>query len=462
MKILYYDCFCGISGDMHLAALLDLGVDEAYVRQELAKLELGDEYTLSIERAMKKGITGTQVKVHLQAEADEIGQQSAPGHGHHLHHGPDHHHHHDDDPHEHDHHHDHSEHGHDHHHEQEAHHHHGPSSTAGEEQRSHVHRNLYDIEQIINGSRLSERVKALSCQMFRKIAAAEAKVHGKTVEEVHFHEVGATDSIVDMVGAAIALDYLQVDKILASTVQVGGGFVKCAHGVMPVPAPATAELLQEIPVKSGIVPFETTTPTGAAILAANVDQFNDKIDFVIEKTGYGIGHRDMDIPNVLRVYLGRDDSRNTVKTGQWIWETNLDDMSPEQYGYVEERLFAAGALDVWKSPIVMKKGRLATTLSVLAEAADEQAVLDLLLQETTALGVRKYPVEKIMLDRKFVILDTCYGPISVKQAYYGEKLVKYKPEYEDCRRSAAAHAVPLAFVYREVAKLMEENGYAGK
>ncbi|SHJ33623.1 nickel pincer cofactor biosynthesis protein LarC [Propionispora hippei] len=462
MRILYYDCFCGISGDMNLAALLDLGVDEAYVRQELAKLELGGEYVLAVDRAMKQGITGTQVKVHLTAEpeTDETGDRHShnQGHGdHHRHH--DHHHHHPgSDQHEHGHEHEH------HHHEQEehAHHHHVLSAVAGEASRPHVHRNLYDIEQIINNSRLPERVKALSCRMFRKIAAAEAKVHGKTVEEVHFHEVGATDSIVDMVGAAIALDYLQVDKILASTVQVGGGFVKCAHGVMPVPAPATAELLQGIPVKSGLVPFETTTPTGAAVLAANVDQFTDEMNFVIEKTGYGIGHRDMNIPNVLRVYLGRDDSRSAVKTGQWIWETNLDDMSPEQYGYVEERLFAAGALDVWKSPIVMKKGRLATTLSVLAEAASEQAVLDLLLQETTALGVRKYQVEKIMLDREFVTLDTCYGQISVKKAYYGGKLVKYKPEYEDCRRCAAAHDVPLALVYREVAKLMEEKGYVGK
>lgn len=241
MKILYYDCFCGISGDMNLAALVDLGVPGEYLLQELSKINLNSEYEIRIEKSAKLGITGTRVDVILKD----------------------------------------NNHNHEHH-----------------------HRSLKDIEKIINSSNLSDKVKKLSLDMFMKVAEAEAKVHGKDLYEVHFHEVGAVDSIVDMVGAAICLDYLKVDRIIASPVQVGGGFVKCAHGLMPVPAPATAEILKNIPINTGIVQFETTTPTGAAILAANVHEFTPKVDFSIKKIGYGIGHRDLEIPNVLRVYLG--------------------------------------------------------------------------------------------------------------------------------------------------------------
>ncbi|MCE5287094.1 MAG: DUF111 family protein [Pelosinus sp.] len=265
MKILYYDCFAGISGDMNLAALLDLGVDEAYVRQELSKLNLDDEYDLKIMRANKKGISGTRVDVELKhVHKHEAGHQ----HDHTSPHGS-----HETE----------TEHTHTHHHE---------------------HRNLQDIESIISSSSLSDMVKKISLDIFMKVAEAEAKVHGKPLNEVHFHEVGAVDSIVDIVAAAVCLDYLKVDKIMASTIQLGGGFVKCAHGIIPVPAPATTQILLGIPVKTGIVPFETTTPTGAAILAANVEAFTDTMNFSIEKIGYGIGHRELEIPNVLRVYLG--------------------------------------------------------------------------------------------------------------------------------------------------------------
>ena len=257
MKVLYYDCFCGISGDMNLAALLDLGVKKEYLLNELSKLNLQAEYELIIEKKLKKGIQGTQVRVELQEALKET-------------HGVD-------------------EHGHQHHHSR---HHH------------HEHRNLKDIEDFIQASDLSLPVKEKSLHMFRIVAEAEAAVHGKSLYEVHFHEVGAVDSMVDMVGAAICLDYLQVDTIMSSTVQVGGGFVECAHGIIPVPAPATVEILKNIPIKSGIVAFETTTPTGAAILAANVSNFSDQIGMTIERIGYGIGHRELSIPNVLRVYLG--------------------------------------------------------------------------------------------------------------------------------------------------------------
>ncbi|MBV7274719.1 nickel pincer cofactor biosynthesis protein LarC [Clostridium sp. PL3] len=245
MRILYYDCFAGISGDMNLGAMLDVGVDNNYLIEELSKLNLDDEFEIKIGKELRKGIEGTKIEVVLK-------------------------------------------------HDDEDHHHH-----------HHDHRNLKNIENIISSSELNDNVKKISLSMFRKIAEAEAKIHGKTLYEVHFHEVGAVDSIVDVVGAAICLDYLKVDKVVASSIELGGGFVKCAHGVIPIPAPATVEILKGVPVRLGKVPFETTTPTGAAILVSSVNEFSDTKEFIIEKTGYGIGERDLEIPNVLRVYLGK-------------------------------------------------------------------------------------------------------------------------------------------------------------
>lgn len=408
MKVLYYDCFCGISGDMNLAALIDLGVPKDYLLGELAKLRLDSEYELKTERSAKHGITGTRVDVILKDE-----------HTHHHAH----------------------EHQHEHNHE---HHHH--------------HRNLKDIEEIISSSSLSDKVKKLSLNMFMKIAEAEAKVHGKALYEIHFHEVGAVDSIVDMIGAAICLDFLKVDKIISSPVQVGGGFVKCAHGIMPVPAPATVEILRNIPMKSGIVSFETTTPTGAAILAANADGFTETMDLSVEKIGYGIGHRDLEIPNILRVYLGYEEKKSEVEE-QYILETNIDDMNPELYGYIEEKLFAQGALDVYKTAITMKKGRAATKLSVLVDEKQESAVLEVLFKETTSIGVRKYKVEKIMLKRDFEEIETKYGNITVKNAYYQGEKIKYKPEYEDCKRIANEKNIPIDRVYKEVFKRIEAKDF---
>lgn len=283
MRILYYDCFSGISGDMNLGAMIDLGVDKDYLITELSKLNLEGEYKIEVRRDSRKGIEGTKVDVILKDDHEE-----------HNHiHGEDHQH-----SHEHNH-----EHSHAHSNDHEHHHH-------CHEYNHHIHRNLKDIENIINTSSLSDNVKKLSLNMFMKVAEAEAKVHGKPLYQVHFHEVGAVDSIVDIVGAAICLDYLKLDKIMASSIELGGGFVKCAHGLIPVPAPATVEILKGIPVKAGIVPFETTTPTGAAILAANVEEFTDMKEFTIEKIGYGVGGRDTDIPNVLRVYLAKKKVKN--------------------------------------------------------------------------------------------------------------------------------------------------------
>ncbi len=273
MNVLYYDCFCGISGDMNMGALLDLGVDEGYLRRELSKLNLNAEYELQIRKENKKGISGTRVNVILNTDV-------AHKHDHHKQH-----------------------------HQAKA-----PDDMNSEQAHTHhVHRNLADVEAIITSSQLSPSIKQVSLAIFKKIAEAEAKVHGKPLQEVHFHEVGATDSIIDIVGAAVCLAYLKVDTIMASTIQLGGGFVKCEHGIIPVPAPATVEILKGIPVKSGIVPFETTTPTGAAILSAQVTEFTDKLDFSIEKIGYGIGHSDFEIPNVLRIYLGHVENSEQQK-----------------------------------------------------------------------------------------------------------------------------------------------------
>ncbi|PJI06925.1 MULTISPECIES: nickel pincer cofactor biosynthesis protein LarC [Clostridium] len=398
MKVLYYDCFCGISGDMNLAALIDLGVPKEYLIEELSKLNLNSEYEIKIESSIKLGITGTRVDVTLKNNVHE--------------------------------------------HNHEEHHHHS---------HEHHHRNLKNIEEIINSSNLSDKVKELSLDIFMKVAEAEAKVHGKDLYEVHFHEVGAIDSIVDIVGAAICLDCLKVDKVIASPVQVGGGFINCAHGIMPVPAPATAEILKNIPMNTGIVQFETTTPTGAAILAANAEEFTKNIDFKVQKIAYGIGHRDLEIPNVLRVYLGEKES-NRKNEEQYILETNIDDMNPELYGYVEEKLFEAGALDVLKIPVYMKKGRPGIKLSVLINPEKEEDILNIIFKETTSLGVRKLKVEKIMLDREFSKVKTEYGDITVKKAYYKGKLLKYKPEYEECKTIAEEKNVPIDKIYKAVYK----------
>ncbi len=418
MKILYYDCFCGISGDMNLGALLDLGLDEVHLRCELEKLGLEDEYELQIRRDQKQGIGGVRVDVVLTEDGGA---------------------------------------GHKHDHET-AHPHIGETGGSHEHHHHHhnEHRTFRDIEQLIGSSALSPAVKEHSRKIFRKIAEAEGKVHQKDLYEVHFHEVGAVDSIVDIVGAAIAMDYFKADQIICSTVQLGGGFVHCAHGTIPVPAPATVEILQGIPVKAGIVPFETTTPTGAAILAASVSEFTDQPSFVIDRTGYGIGHRDLEIPNVLRVYLGHTEE-GIRQQDNYMLETNIDDMNPEFYGYVEERLFAKGALDVFKTPICMKKGRAATKLSVLAAEDAVEQLADVIFYETTSLGIRKYRIEKLMLDRKFEEISTIYGDVTVKNAYHHGECIKYKPEYEDCRRLATEKQLPLEQIYQEVYKVIEAN-----
>ena len=442
MKVLYYDCFAGISGDMHLGALIDAGVDPDHLVKELEKLPLKG-FRLNIERDHRCGIEGTRVDVVLE--------------------GKDHHHHEHDRGHSHDnrHNHDHS-HGHDHSHSHGHDHNHGHSHS--HESGHHEHRNLHDIEQIISKSTLHEAVKMRAMKMFMLIAKAESKIHGVPVDKIHFHEVGAVDSIVDVTGAAICIEYLKPDLILSSAVELGGGTVRCAHGIMPVPAPATAEILKDVPVKLGSTPHEATTPTGAAILKANVIEFTDQVRFSPEITAYGIGQRDTEFPNVLRVYLGekKKDTVISEKTGEkslkevpyfsnhYMIECNIDDMNPEWYDFVMQKLFSQGADDVFIVPIIQKKNRPAAMLCVLCAGKLRQELTETLLLETTTLGVRSYHVEKQMLRREIETFETSLGEVRIKKAWYKDRLLKWKPEYDDCRKLANKHNLTLQVIYRTV------------
>jgi uncharacterized protein (TIGR00299 family) protein len=393
MKILYYDCFSGISGDMHLGAMIDLGVEKEYLLSQLQNLNLKG-YEIRISTDERKGISGTRVDVLIKHKSV----------------------------------------------------------------KNHHHRNLADIRKIINESSLSLPVRERSLKMFTRLAEAEAKVHGKTIEEVHFHEVGAIDSIVDIVGAAICIEYLKPDRIMASEIELGTGMTRCEHGTFPVPAPATAEILAGIPVRSGGARFETTTPTGALILACNVDEFAPMDGLKIKKTAYGIGQKDLEIPNVLRVYLAEGKTSGTTDNVKaWVIECNIDDMNPEMYGYVMDTLFELGADDVFITPIIMKKARPASKLSILCPPEKREPLTEALLTQTTSLGVRSYEVDKTMLKREFSRLKTRYGEVTIKTAVYRGKKLKSKPEYEDCVRLAREHGIPVQQIYQEISGLVNKD-----
>jgi pyridinium-3,5-bisthiocarboxylic acid mononucleotide nickel chelatase len=388
MRILYYDCFAGISGDMNLGALLDLGVEAAHLESELLKLNIKG-FHLDITKDMRRGISGTKATVVV------------------------------DDP---------------------------------ENER---HRHLRHIEEIINNSTLSDKVKTTSLKIFNLIAVAESSVHQIAIEKVHFHEVGALDSIADIVGAAICLEYLNVDKVISSPIQLGGGTVKCAHGVLPVPAPATALIVKNIPVKLGLVQHEATTPTGAAILAATVDEFTSELSYQITKIAYGIGHRDVsEVANVLRVYLSDTvTAASDMKEETAIMvECNIDDMNPERYEFIMEQLFEAGAADAWLTPIIMKKLRPANQLSVLCTPEKLHAVKGIIFAHSTTIGLRESPVKKSMLSRIEKTVATKYGSVTVKQSMFDGKILRSKPEYEMCKSIAKQNNISIEDVEREVIK----------
>ncbi|MFB6341046.1 nickel pincer cofactor biosynthesis protein LarC [Saccharicrinis sp. FJH62] len=393
MKILYYDCFAGISGDMNLGALIDLGVNPDYLRQELQKLNI-DGFQLKTEKAARRGINGTLATIIIENPENE------------------------------------------------------------------KHRHLRHIEEIVNSSTLSDQVKKTALNIFNRIAVAEAKVHDIDIQKVHFHEVGALDSIADIVGAAICLDYLKVDKVLSSPVQLGGGTVKCAHGIMPVPAPATALIVENIPVRTGLVQHEATTPTGAAILAATVDEFTNNIEFPISKTAYGIGQRDVsEVANVLRVYLleSSQPDKDVKSENATVLECNIDDMKPEHFEFLMDILLDKGASDVWFTPIVMKKSRPAQMISVLCVPDKAKILKEVLFKHSTTLGIREQHIQKHLLTRDEQIVTTEYGDVHIKLSYYGGKVLHSKPEFEDCKLLAVQNNVSVSDIEKAALNALQNE-----
>jgi hypothetical protein len=443
MKILYLDIFSGISGDMFIGALLDLGVDAHRFEHELEKLKL-EGYHLHVARREKSGISGVKFDVHLAHEHE--------------------HHHEHDHNHAHPHHHHGHEHGHAHSHEDEHEH----------EHHHEENRTFAEIKGLITHSALSDWVKAKSIAIFQRIADAEGKIHGKPPEEVHFHEVGAVDSIVDVVGACIALEMLGKPRVLAAPVVEGFGWINCAHGRFPIPAPATLAILgaRGAAITQCDEPHELVTPTGAALLAELVENFGPMQGLVAEKIGFGLGTRDNKTrPNVLRAVLGTESEVHPPSPGSgatssakskvptdWetdtiaVLETNLDDISGEVLGNFVELALGAGALDVFHTPIQMKKNRPAVLLTVLCAEADADKFSALMLRETSAFGVRRHMAERRKLRREFVTVNTPFGEVTVKLGKLEGKIVQAAPEFESCRKVAGEAKVPIKQVYEAALK----------
>ena len=324
-----------------------------------------------------------------------------------------------------------------------------------------AHRHLDQILRMIDHGRLTDRQKDLARRIFVRLAQAEAKVHGIAVEKVHFHEIGAADSIADVVASAVGWDLLGVERVVASAVPTGTGRVEIEHGILSIPAPATAELLTGIPLAESSVPCELTTPTGAAILATLADSFGPMPSIVIERIGYGAGQRDLkEQPNVLRLFVGEAvEGRGGEQV--WVLETNLDDISGELIGYCTTRLWQAGALDVFTTAIQMKKNRPGVKLSVLCRAGDTDAIEAILFEETTTLGVRRWPVSRSVLVRRSHRVQTEWGPIEGKLGWLGGGSPRFAPEFESCRRVASEHGVPLRAVYEAAQKAFDPEEVDG-
>ncbi|MDR1956398.1 MAG: nickel pincer cofactor biosynthesis protein LarC [Treponema sp.] len=401
MRTVHFDCFAGISGDMTLGALVDLGVDPELLQQELDKLGVSG-WKLRFQRDQRGGISGTRGVVELLPQTAQ---------GTHDHHQGEH---------------------------------------AG-------HTSWKEIRHLIAHSSISAGAKQRALAIFGRIAEAEAQVHGRPVDAVAFHEVGALDSIIDIVGTAIGLDMLQPDRITCGEIELGGGTVTCAHGVLPVPAPATLLLVRGLPVKTGGFTQEMTTPTGAAILAASVDEFVSSQRFTEIRTGYGIGTRTLDKPNVLRLSLREEAALEQEGPGPWkiedliLLETNIDDMTGEALGFLMERLFEAGALDVTFTPCMMKKSRPGTRVSVLAAPAPLDSLRRTLFQESSAIGFRETQVRRLSLEREESLVAGAYGEIRRKTVFFEGKALRSKIEYEDRARIARARGIALEATERLIA-----------
>lgn len=376
MKIAYFDCLSGISGNMTIGALLACGLDEATLRAGLAQLHLPG-WELHVEHVNRLGIAAVHVDVN-----------------------------------------------------------------SGEH---HPHRHLGDILGLIDASDLSMRVKEMGGRIFTRLAEAEAVVHGTTPDHVHFHEVGAVDAIVDIIGAAIGLEALGIDRVIGSPLPLGRGWVTCAHGIFPIPAPATAELVRGVPIAETDIEAELVTPTGAAMITTLAESFGPIPAMTLQAVGYGAGTRELPRPNVLRLFIGETTTAATTDTVVGL-ETNLDDVPGETLGYLMDRLFAVGALDVFYTPIMMKKNRPAVMVQVLCAPPGEAACTDILFRETTTLGIRRTIYDRTILPRETQTVETPFGPIRVKLSTWHDH-VRREPEYEDCRRAAETHDIPLHDVY---------------
>jgi uncharacterized protein (TIGR00299 family) protein len=444
MRVAYLDCFSGVSGDMMLGALLHAGVDLDLFRQTIAAL--GVDAQIKVETVNRSGISSTRVRV-LTAEGEQ------------------------DDAHvvldEHSHSRSEDAHAHAHSHSNE-HSHHGTKTEKGEKQHTHhdhqhAHehgRSLKEIHELISRAPIDSAARAIALRAFRLLGEAEAKIHNIPVEQIHFHEVGAVDTIVDIVCAAAGCASLGVSRWVCSPLNVGGGTVKCAHGIFPVPAPATTELLKGAPVYSSGVQAELVTPTGAAILRALGVEFAAMPAMTIEHTGYGAGARDLPgLANVVRITVGEavQKEQSADREVVTVIETAVDDLTPQLVGYVMEQALAAGALDVMVTPVLMKKNRPGHLLTVLCEREKANGLCNLLLRETTTLGVRLREERRQCLQRKFAIVSTSWGEVRMKLAYLNGELTNCSPEFEDCRRIAERHKIPLKIVMQEVVRLYREE-----
>ncbi len=444
MKIAYLDCFSGISGDMFLGALVEAGVPPRLLEETVAALDVAAR--LEIHRVDRSGISATKVDVFVGGEKDLPREEywakqdqdkvaHAPSRGH--------------------------EHAHQHHHHEHAHSH----------KHDHPHRGLNEIRQIIAKTSISETAKTRAVSIFEALADAETKVHNSTRDAIHFHEVGAVDAIVDIVCAAVGSEALGVDEWVCSPLNVGAGTVQCQHGEFPIPAPAVVELLKDAPVFSSGIQAELVTPTGAAIVKVLAKRFEPIPGMKIEKIGYGAGSRDLKgHANVVRILLGQSGPATHAAEGEpagigaqretiVVLEANLDDLNPQVFGYVMDRLLAEGALDVFGVPVQMKKNRPGTLLTVLCKPEHASKLTKLIFTETTTLGVRMREERRATLVRRSVTVQTKWGEVRLKVANLNGTVANYAPEYEDCRRIAESHRIPLKQVMQEATRLyLEQNG----
>jgi uncharacterized protein (TIGR00299 family) protein len=449
MRIAYLECFSGISGDMFLGALVDSGVSPRVLEETVAAL--GVRAKLEFSRVVRSGISAAKVDVWVDGEKDQpreefLANQSvareplrqalgglSPAHSHHEHAQREH-----------------------------SHSHPGENSRAGapvphEHAHEHSHgRGLIEIRELVGNASISNSAKTTAIAIFEALGAAEAKIHATPIEAIHFHEVGAVDAIVDIVCAAVGAEALGVDEIVCSALNVGGGTVKCAHGTFPVPAPATVEVLKDAPVYSSEIQAELVTPTGAAIVKTLARRFASFPEMKIEKSGYGAGSRDFPgHPNVVRLTIGEAISTLAAKTASdtvTVLEANLDDLNPQVFGYVMDRLFEEGALDAFGMPVQMKKNRPGTLLTVLCQPEDASKLTRLIFTETTTLGVRRRQEARQTLARRWENVRTEWGDVRIKIASMNGMVTNYAPEYEDCRRIASEHRVPLKTVMQEASR----------